>query len=161
MSKEIELNDEKPKRKPRKKRATTKNTQAKKTKPKKDEGLGDKVEKFTKATGIKKVVDIFSEVTGIDCGCDERKEKLNRMFKRKSLKPNCLTKKQYDQITEVLGGIRRKIDPSTQRKIAKHYSDVFGTRYDVWCDSCPEVWKSKIADLQGVLDLYQKELELN
>jgi hypothetical protein len=47
---------------------------------KKSKGLGDSIEKFTKATGIKKVVDKVSEVTGKDCGCNKRKENLNRLF---------------------------------------------------------------------------------
>ena len=47
---------------------------------KKSKGLGDPIEKFTKATGIKKVIDKVSEVTGKDCGCNKRKENLNRLF---------------------------------------------------------------------------------
>jgi len=47
---------------------------------KKSKGLGDTIEKITKATGIKKVVDKVSEVTGKDCGCADRKDKLNRLF---------------------------------------------------------------------------------
>jgi hypothetical protein len=43
-------------------------------------GLGDTVEKITKATGIKAVVDKVSEVTGKPCGCGERRDALNRMF---------------------------------------------------------------------------------
>ena len=46
----------------------------------KSKGLGDSIEKFTKATGIKKVVDKVNKITGKDCGCDERKETLNRFF---------------------------------------------------------------------------------
>ena len=38
--------------------------------------LGDTVEKFTKATGIKKLAD---KIPG-DCGCKKRKEKLNKIF---------------------------------------------------------------------------------
>ena len=34
------------------------------------DGLGDTIEKITKATGIKKVVEWAA---GEDCGCDERK----------------------------------------------------------------------------------------
>jgi len=44
----------------------------------KSKGLGDTIEKITKATGIKKVVDTVSEITGVDCGCSRRKESLNR-----------------------------------------------------------------------------------
>jgi hypothetical protein len=47
---------------------------------KKSKGLGDSIEKFTKATGIKKVVDKISKATGKDCGCKERKDTLNRFF---------------------------------------------------------------------------------
>jgi hypothetical protein len=43
-------------------------------------GLGDSIEKFTKATGIKSVVDKVSKVTGRDCGCNENRDALNRIF---------------------------------------------------------------------------------
>ncbi len=48
-----------------------------KSRKKKSEGLGDTIEKITTATGIKAAVEMFSKATGIDCGCDARKEKLN------------------------------------------------------------------------------------
>ena len=40
-------------------------------------GLGDTIEKFTTATGIKKVVET---VTKGDCGCAKRKKTLNDLF---------------------------------------------------------------------------------
>jgi len=43
-------------------------------------GLGDAVEKVTKATGVKYVVDKVSQATGKDCGCGQRKDTLNRVF---------------------------------------------------------------------------------
>ena len=39
-------------------------------------GLGDTIEKFTKATGIKTMVE---RMPG-DCGCDKRRDKLHKMF---------------------------------------------------------------------------------
>ena len=51
----------------------------KKTVKKKSEGLGDTVEKITKATGIKKLVKF---VAGDDCGCEERRKKLNKLLER-------------------------------------------------------------------------------
>ena len=45
----------------------------------KAQGLGDKVAAVTKATGIEKIVKTFF---GDDCGCDERRERLNKMFSR-------------------------------------------------------------------------------
>lgn len=46
----------------------------------KSKGLGDTVQKVTKATGIEKVVKTISKKTGKDCGCDKRREKLNELF---------------------------------------------------------------------------------
>jgi len=40
-------------------------------------GLGDAVAAFTKVTGVKKIVEKVSEITGIDCKCDLRQEKMN------------------------------------------------------------------------------------
>jgi len=41
------------------------------------EGLGDTIEKITKATGIKKAVE---RIIGKDCGCNKRRESLNKVF---------------------------------------------------------------------------------
>lgn len=46
----------------------------------KPRGLGDKIESFTKATGIKKIVDTVSQGLNIPCGCEQRKNALNKMF---------------------------------------------------------------------------------
>ena len=46
----------------------------------KSNGLGDSIEKITKATGIKKVVNAVNKATGKDCGCNKRKQTLNTMF---------------------------------------------------------------------------------
>ena len=50
----------------------------------KSRGLGDTVAKFTKATGIKKVVNTVNKVNELrgirDCGCNKRKNRLNKKF---------------------------------------------------------------------------------
>ena len=43
----------------------------------KSKGLGDTIEKITKSTGIKKLVEKYGPS---DCGCDQRRDKLNEMF---------------------------------------------------------------------------------
>jgi len=45
-----------------------------------DKGLGDTIERVTKATGVKKVVETISKTMGKDCGCGARRDSLNRMF---------------------------------------------------------------------------------
>jgi len=53
-------------------------------------GLGDTVDKITTKTGIKKVV---KKVFGDDCGCEERRQKLNKLFPYKT--KECLTEEEY------------------------------------------------------------------
>ncbi len=60
-------------------------------------GLGDVVEKITTATGIKKVVELFTD--GKDCGCSERKEKLNKIKLRFPVQ-RCFTEDLYNQWTD-------------------------------------------------------------
>tara|TARA_R110000868_G_C10528526_1_gene733834 strand:+ start:347 stop:499 length:153 start_codon:yes stop_codon:yes gene_type:complete len=45
----------------------------------KSRGLGDTIHKFTVATGIKKTVDTVAKATNSDCGCDGRRDTLNRI----------------------------------------------------------------------------------
>ena len=52
----------------------------------KSRGLGDSIEKFTKATGIKTVVDRVSEGLNIPCGCEGRRDALNILFPYKNKK---------------------------------------------------------------------------
>ena len=46
----------------------------------KSRGLGDSIEKITKATGIKAAVDAVSKITKKPCGCGQRRDTLNRVF---------------------------------------------------------------------------------
>tara|TARA_R110002020_G_scaffold264972_1_gene479749 strand:- start:5920 stop:6087 length:168 start_codon:yes stop_codon:yes gene_type:complete len=47
----------------------------------KSRGFGDSVEKFTTKTGIKKVVNKVTKAAGVeDCGCDKRRDTLNRII---------------------------------------------------------------------------------
>ena len=42
-------------------------------------GLSDLVDKITTKTGIKAVVDKIAKATGKDCGCNKRRDILNRL----------------------------------------------------------------------------------
>ena len=55
---------------------------------KKSKGVGDSIEKITKFTGIKSFAQILAK-NGMfgpekDCGCNKRKEKLNKTFPYKT-----------------------------------------------------------------------------
>ena len=46
----------------------------------KSTGLGDTIEKITTVTGVKTVVDAISKSLKKPCGCQKRKEALNKKF---------------------------------------------------------------------------------
>jgi len=93
-------------------------------------GLGDTVEKFTEATGIKAVVKF---IAGDDCGCDERKEKLNYLFP--NYRPNCLTEDEYNYLSEKIH--LKTVTGEEQKAILKIYNRVFNQRRELTgCNTC-------------------------
>jgi hypothetical protein len=42
-------------------------------------GLGDAVADFTHATGLNQLADLYTNVTGKDCGCAARQDALNQL----------------------------------------------------------------------------------
>lgn len=98
----------------------------------KPKGLGDVIENVTESTGIKKVVEKISEVTGIDCGCNERKEWLNKKFR---LKANCLENEDVIAWKEWRELNKQKIDIKDQTFIC----DLLRKGYNMSiapCSSC-------------------------
>ena len=53
---------------------------------KKSKGLGDSIEKITKATGIKTMTEVISKGLNVPCGCEGRKDALNTIFPYKNNK---------------------------------------------------------------------------
>ena len=117
---------------------------ARKRKPK---GLGDVVETALQATGIDKVAKFL---LGEDCGCNERKQKLNELMPFR--KPNCLEEHEYNYLTEWFNKNTKKILPSEQIEFIKIYNRVFRAKQGVTtCESC---WRDIINDLRQVYETY-------
>lgn len=113
----------------------------------KSKGLGDTIEKITTATGIKAAV---KAVVGEDCGCDERKEKLNQLFPYKR-EPECLTD---DERTYLSGGVLRKkvMSYEDRERIATIHARVFNHKFDIPCTCNPKIWMQWMRELQELLD---------
>lgn len=116
--------------------------------PKKSKGLGDTVEKITKATGIKKVVDTISEVTGIDCGCDARKEALNKLFPYK--KTECLNDNDKEYLTNFFSVTNNQLTPKQQTRIIEIYKNVFNQ--NIQPSNCGSCWRDRINELKKVYE---------
>jgi hypothetical protein len=120
----------------------------KKQTKKQSEGLGDTVEKITKATGIDKLVKF---VAGEDCGCEERKVKLNSLFRYKE--PKCLLEHEYKYLTLWYRERRNKVTTSDQQTLLKIYNRVFSAQQEP--TSCADCFKRMLNDLQKVYDSYE------
>ena len=131
--------------------ARTKKPRAKKTTPK---GLGDTIEQVTKATGIKKAVDWFSEKTGIDCGCEERKEKLNQLV---PYEVSCMDQKDYNNWKAFREADANSLREQEQKLIVHLHAKLFNHDTYKPCTCAPKKWQKMIDELNTLYDSYEQE----
>jgi|TARA_R110000822_G_scaffold59111_3_gene147704 hypothetical protein len=134
-----------------KKSNKSKKKATKPTKKPRSKGLGDTVEKITKATGIKAVVKAFTDATGIDCGCDKRKETLNKLFRYSQ--PECLVKEEHEYLKQVLP--KNVILAEEQEVINKIFNRIFHKNVQV--TSCGSCLQSRIDQLKQIFETYGNE----
>ena len=95
-------------------------------------GLGDTIEKITTATGIKKAVKFLA---GEDCGCNERKEILNKKFRYN--KPECFTEDEYNFVGHIVDRGINTLSVEQNRRMVQIYNRVFNdNRKPSGCSSC-------------------------
>lgn len=111
------------------------------------EGLGDTLEKVFKATGIDKVA---KWLAGEDCGCDKRKEKLNKMFPYRKI--NCLTEEEHGILETFFSRNTAEITPSDQHALLKVYNRVLNVRQEA--TSCSSCWRDIIMQLRKIYNEY-------
>jgi hypothetical protein len=118
----------------------------------KPKGLGDTIESITEATGIKTVVEMFAKATGIDCGCSERKEKLNNLIPyRRNV--NCLNEDEYLFLKVLYETNLNQLTVKQQYKIIDIYLNVFGVKLEH--SNCSSCWRDVLADLRKVYNTYE------
>jgi hypothetical protein len=112
-------------------------------------GLGDVVEKITEATGIKKVVESITD----DCGCDERKEKFNKIPLWRRRKVRCIDEEDYKWLKDYLGSRRTKYTFEERERIVKIYNHIFRTK--VKNSKCYPCIKGYLDNLKQYLSIYE------
>jgi len=113
-------------------------------------GLGDTVEKVFEATGIAKVAKF---ILGEDCGCDKRKEVLNKMFPYN--KPECLTETEYEYLDHYFKNKKSTITGEQQKRIIEIYNRVF--HENAQGTSCPSCFLNSVqSKLKKVYDEYER-----
>jgi hypothetical protein len=115
-------------------------------KKKQAEGLGDTVEQILEVTGVAKVA---KWLLGEDCGCEERKQKLNELWRYK--KPECLTEDEYNFLDAFYNRNRSSVKPSEQTELLKIYNRVLHERMQpTSCGSCLREVVNKLNTLYAV-----------
>lgn len=117
-------------------------------KRKKSVGLGDTIEKITQATGIDKLVKF---VAGEDCGCEERKKKLNVMFPYN--KPVCLTEQEHEYLKNYYDSKIVQVKHSVQVEILKIFNRVFNQNLQP--TSCSDCYRDIHYKLEKLYNTYK------
>lgn len=99
----------------------------------KPEGLGDTIAKVTGAIGLDKAV---KAIVGEDCGCDERKEKLNKLFNYRKLE--CVNEEDFAYLTNFFKGNPSKVTHSQKIRLIGIYNFAFNQneKLDTTCSPC-------------------------
>jgi len=114
----------------------------------KSKGIGDDIAKLTKATGLDKLA---KKVLGDDCGCEERRQKLNQMFPRfRNIRQ--FTEDEIKIYQEVIPNIEKnqKLNKEEKLIINTLYKNIFGNEPE-W-KSCSPCNKQIMNNLQKVYD---------
>lgn len=119
-------------------------------------GLGDTLEKVISKTGADKLIQLFTD--GKDCGCEERKKKLNDLFPQR-VKARCLTQDEYIAWGKFKETRSIKPDEEQDRFVCDLFASVFNRQ--IWYPSHNESRKpilSMIDKIDVVYDTYSKEM---
>lgn len=117
---------------------------------KKAVGLGDTVESILAATHVDKMA---KWLLGDDCGCNERKKRLNELFPYR--KPECLEEPEYRFLKEWFDKNTNVVKPSEQATMLKIHSRIFKVRNEP--TSCVPCLLDKVNQLRTVYNEYDAD----
>lgn len=119
------------------------------------QGLGDKVEDVIERTGAKAVVKMFTK--GKDCGCDERKKRLNIIGGLKLMR--CLDESEYKYLIDLYSRWDGTHTPPIEdwHKAQRIRERVFSLRYTELNPTCAACVKQVMNQMRELKDKYQNE----
>jgi len=117
---------------------------------KKAVGLGDTVESILAATHVDKMA---KWLLGDDCGCQERKKKLNELFPYRT--PECLEEPEYRFLKEWFDRNTNVVKPSEQATMLKIHSRIFKVRNEP--TSCVPCLLDKVNQLRTIYNEYDAD----
>ena len=120
-------------------------------------GLGDVIENITKATGIKKLVETFTP-EGEDCGCDDRKAKVNKRWRFSYSRSNvrCFTEELYNKWTELKPRAHKQLSTEDYQLLVEIGIRLFAQDNTKQIKSCGSCVDYLITDINRVYEAYQE-----
>jgi hypothetical protein len=115
---------------------------------KQSKGLGDTVEKIIHFTGLQHFVN------GEDCGCEQRKQKLNEMFPYR-FKARCFTEAEYTKWTEFQKVRTLTLNNNQVKFVCDLYASVFNRQVWYPCSGCVKEMIAIIDRLDKVYETYE------
>lgn len=118
-------------------------------------GLGDVIEKVAEVTGIKKVVEAVSDALDVDCGCDERKDKFNKLkvWRRRNL--NCISKEDYSWINDYIENHKGKYTYEQRDRVTEIHNSIFNTQHKV--SNCAPCINGFLRNIEDYLKIWDSE----
>lgn len=113
-------------------------------------GLGDTVDKVLEATGIAKVAKF---IMGDDCGCDERRDTLNKLFPY--YKPLCLEENEYEILKAYFDKGTSKVTYQEQLDMIKVYNRVFKQKSPRQTSDCASCVREMVSNLRKLYKEYK------
>ena len=117
------------------------------------QGLGDTIAKITEATGIAKAVEWMA---GEDCGCDERRKKLNELFPYRQ--PECLTESENEFLTQFYSDAKAVVSHEAQVQLVAIFNRVFHSKKKT--STCAPCVRQLVQDLKIIHNEYNEAKEL-
>ena len=94
----------------------------------------------------------MSEATGIDCGCEGRKDLLNKLFPYKQTE--CLNDEDKEWLANYFEVNNNQLTPKQQTMVIEIYKNVFNQVINP--SNCGSCWRDRIAELKQVYEAQNK-----
>ena len=92
---------------------------------------------------------------GKDCGCEARKEKLNKIFPYKEI--NCLNEDEYIYLKGFFGANKPAVNIIDQKELVKIHNRIFNTKLQT--SSCGSCVRDLISTMTKLYSEYEYERE--
>lgn len=113
-------------------------------------GAGDLIHKVLKKTGVDKMAKF---VLGEDCGCEERREAINKIWPFKNVK--CLNEDEYIWLDKWFKDNKQTMKSEEQKKMVAIYNRVFNRKDEL--SQCGACVKNKVQELKKLYLKYKED----